>query len=92
MSAHPGVTELQECTCRVWETQPQVLYISEVKKLCVILHQRLLQGSFAWTDIANAVYTVSYTLLMVTWCRSECCVLSGIGFEAAGGSFVVFMV
>ena len=27
-------------------------------------------------------------MLMVTWCCSECCVPSGLDFEAAGGSIV----
>ena len=27
-------------------------------------------------------------MLTVIWCRSECCVRSGLDFEAAGGSFV----
>ena len=58
------------------------------KKLCVILHWRSLQRIFAMTNIANAVCTVSYTMLMVTWCRSECCVPSGLYFEAVGGSVV----
>ena len=37
-------------------------------------------------DVGNAVCTASYTMFMVTQCRSECCVLSGLDFEAAGGS------
>jgi len=32
--------------------------------------------------------TMSYTMLTVTWCHSECCVPSGLNFEAAGGSVV----
>ena len=27
-------------------------------------------------------------VLMLTWCRSECCVTSGLDFEAAGGSVI----
>ena len=41
-------------------------------------------------DVANAVHTVSYSMLTVTWCRSECCVPSGLDFEAAGGSVVCY--
>ena len=43
-------------------------------------------------DVANAVRTVSYTMLTVTWCRSECCVPSGLDFEAAGDSVVHYFV
>ena len=36
---------------------------------------------------ANAVHTVSYTMLTVaSCCQSECSVLSGLDFEAASGS------
>ena len=41
------------------------------KKLCIILHQRLLQSIFAYTDVANVVCTMSYTMLTVTRCCSE---------------------
>ena len=41
-------------------------------------------------DVANAVRTVSYSMLTVTWCHSECCVLSGLDFEAAAGSVVCY--
>ena len=39
-------------------------------------------------DVANAASTASYTMLTVTLCRSECCVPSGLDFEAAGESVV----
>ena len=39
-------------------------------------------------DVANPVHTTSHTMLTVTWCHSECCVPSGLNFEAAGGSVV----
>ena len=41
-------------------------------------------------DMANAACTASYTMLMVTWCHSGCCVPSGLDFEAAGGSIVCY--
>ena len=47
-------------------------------KLCVILHRRLLQDCFAKTDVANVVCYTSYIMLMVTWCRSECCVFQNL--------------
>ena len=50
------------------------------KKLCVILHRRLLY------NIDNAVRTLNYTVLTVTWCCSECCVSSGLDFKATNGS------
>ena len=34
------------------------------------------------TDIGDAACTASYTMLTVTWCHSECCVLSGLDIEA----------
>ena len=34
----------------------------------------------------------SYTMLTVTSCRSECCVLSGLDFEATGDSVVHYFV
>ena len=40
--------------------------------------------------VANAVYTTSYTMLTVTRCHSECCVLSGLDFEATSGSIVSY--
>ena len=40
-------------------------------------------------DVANAACTASYTaMLTVIWCYSECCVLSGLDFEATGGYIV----
>ena len=30
-------------------------------------------------------------MLTVTWCRSECCVLSGLDFEATGGSICTLL-
>ena len=53
------------------------------KKLCVILHRRLLQCSFGCTDVANAVCTASYTMLMVPF-RVLCAV--GHDLEVDGGS------
>ena len=38
-------------------------------KLCVVLHQSLLRGSFVNTDETNAVCIVRYTVFTVTWCR-----------------------
>ena len=61
-------------------------YANLTKKLHVILHQR--KGIFAYTDVANAVHTASTTTLTVTWCRSKCCVSSGLKFEATGGYIV----
>ena len=40
------------------------------------------------TYVADAVRTTSYSTLMVTWYRSECCVLSGLDFKTAGDSVV----
>jgi len=37
---------------------------------------------------ANAVCIMGYTMLTITWCISECCVLSGLDFDAAGDSVV----
>ena len=34
------------------------------------------------------VHIASYTMLTATWCCSECCVPSGLNFEAAGVSVV----
>ena len=47
---------------------------------------KVTQGIFALIHVANAVHTLSYTMFMVTWCSSECCVSSGLDLEAAGGS------
>ena len=35
---------------------------------------------------------MSYTILTVTLCRSECCVPKGLNFEAAGDSIVRYFV
>ena len=35
---------------------------------------------------------MSYTILTITSCRSECCVSSGLDFEAAGDSVVRYFV
>ena len=53
----------------------------------------VLQGSFVLMDVAYVACTVSYTRLSVTWvtwCRSECCLPSGLDFGAAGGSVVCY--
>jgi len=68
MSAHPGAS----FTWNLRNTVASAMHIGG-KKLCVILH-RLLQGIFALTNVANGACTASYTMLMVTWCLSECCV------------------
>ena len=49
---------------------------------------KLIQSNFAWKDVDNVVSTVSYTMFTVTSCRLECCVPSGLDFEAAGDSIV----
>ena len=36
------------------------------------------------------LHSTSYTMLMVTCCHSECCVSSGLDFEAVGGSIVPY--
>ena len=36
------------------------------------------------------MYTMSYIVLTVNWCCSECCVLSGLDFEVSGGSMYLF--
>ena len=36
------------------------------------------------------MHTTNYAILRVNWCHSECCVLSGLDFEAAGGSFACY--
>ena len=41
---------------------------------------------------ANAVSTTSYTMFTVTLCCSECCVPSGLDFEAAGDSVLLDFV
>ena len=46
---------------------------------------KLIQGIFAYS-------TASYTMLTVTLCRSECCVQSGLDFEATGDSVVSYFV
>ena len=71
--------KLSKCICRVWEAQLKALCISEARKLCVILHRRLLQWSLGCTDVANAVCTASYTMLMVPF-RVLCA--SGHNLEA----------
>ena len=51
-------------------------------------------------DVANVVHTtkwvclarLSYTMLTVTLCHSECCVLSELDFEATGGIVVYVTV
>ena len=53
---------------------------------------KLIQGIFALKDVANALSTASYTMLTVTSYRSECCVPSGLDFEAAGDSAVRYFV
>ena len=53
---------------------------------------KLIQGIFAWKDVANVVSTVSYTMFTVTLSRSECCVPSGLAFEAAGDSVVRYFL
>ena len=80
MSTHPWPS----CGWRLRSTASSAIHIWG-KKLCVILHQRLLQGIFVQTDVANAVYTMSYTMLMVTWYHSECCVVR-TRLQVAGGS------
>ena len=73
MSAHPGASFVSASIAS------NAMHITG-KKLCVILHRRLLN------NIANAVRTRNYTVLTVTWCCSECCVSSGLDFKAANGS------
>ena len=66
------------------------------KTLRVILYQ----GIFAWTDVANEVnipkvvsrLTASYSMLTITLYSSECCVPSGLDFEAAGDYVVNYFV
>ena len=59
-----------------------------------------MQGIFAKTDVVNKVsipkvvsrLTMSYSMLTVTSYNSECCVSSGLDFEAAGDSVVCYFV
>ena len=61
---------------------------------------KLIQGTFAQTDVANEVstpkvvsrLTASYSMLTITLYSSECYVLSGLDFEAAGDSVVHYFV
>ena len=61
---------------------------------------KLIQGMFTYTDVANEVrfpkvvsrLTTSYSMLTVTSYSSECCVPSGLDFEAAGDSVVHYFV
>ena len=39
-----------------------------------------------WTDLANAALTDG----QVTWCHSECCVPSGLDFEATSCSILCY--
>ena len=72
--------------------QKQSCYISKVWLLqlcnCSYYYKAPLNRQMQ-TDAANVVHTTSYTMLTVIWCRSECCVRSGLNFEAAGGSLYV---
>ena len=43
-------------------------------------------------NVANTVHTASYTMIKVTRCCSECCVSSGLYFEAAGGFCCALLV
>ena len=54
---------------------------SEERKLCIIFHWRLLQVGLLSIDRMLLMWSWS-TMLMVTWCHSECCVLSGLDFQA----------
>ena len=52
-------------------------------------HQRLLKGVFVSTDVANALHTVSYTMLTVTWNYAESCVPSGLDFVHTYVGFII---
>ena len=59
------------------------LYTSVVKKLCVILHWRVITIKLTvhrWMYLMQ-LYCGTYTMLIVTWWLSKCCVLSGLDFE-----------
>ena len=64
--------ELRSTASSIINTSPKV---NTTRHLCV-------------DGLSNAVHTTSYTMLMVTWYRSECCVSSGLNFKVAGCSVV----
>ena len=63
------------------------MYAYLSKKILCKTSSQVTAGNFCM-DIANTVHIVSYTMLIVTWCHLECCVLSGLDFEAAGNAIV----
>ena len=85
MSTHPGVTFawLMVCTCGVIEAQFQALCPSEVRNFS-------LYGPYKAALWASGVHSASYTMVTVTWCCSECCVLSGLDFKVAGDPGVCY--
>ena len=69
--AHPWTFE---------STAPNTMDFEE-RKVCIIFHWRLLQVRLLGIDGMLLMWSWS-TMLMVTWCHSECCVLSGLDFQA----------
>ena len=64
MSTHPGASF-------VWSLRSTALSATRIwsKKHCVIrTSPKLIQGIFAYKDVANVVSTASYTMLIVTSC------------------------
>ena len=82
-SQHPPYTEL--CV-------PNVAYVWSLhiwgKKFRVIHRWRLLQGSFAYTDISSVAHTASYTMVMWHGAVQNVIVPSDLDFKAAGGFIV----
>lgn len=75
----------------VWETQPHVLCISEVRNFALYFTEGYNKAALCrQTQLMQCSYTSSYTMLMVTLCYSECCVAPGIDFKAAGGSIICY--
>ena len=66
----------------VWEAQTRPLHIWS-KKFCATSLKVIMRTYLMW-------YAPSYTMLTVTWCCSECCVLSGLNFVATGGSVACY--
>ena len=77
MSAHPGAWPMKH-TCCVWEAQPQALWILEVRNFVLCFNESYYKVALRRRTQLMRSRSASSTMLTVTFCRSECCVPSGL--------------